>query len=165
MTTEVNMTTRGSTTAIAMLVGAAGAGALIWFAGRFDNATSHDYWLGTLLAAAAGLVVGISLRAGRMALAGLVVALLAVLAAAWVSLADQPTGGHVHQWSHDLGIGGVTSDLGVHVGVLVFGAAVLLGSAMQFVPRRSHVQAVAEPEQPTVVEDERLEEPSVRAVS
>ena len=159
------MTMRGSSTAITTLVGAAGAGALIWFAGRFDNATSHDYWIGILLAAAAGLVVGISLRAGRIALAGLVVALLAVLAAAWVSLADQPTSGHVDHWSHDLGIGGVVSDLGVHVGVLAFGAAVLLGSAIRFVPRRSPVQAVEPAQRPAVVEDERLEEPSVHAVS
>ena len=49
-----------------------------------------------------------------------------LLVTVWVALATQPTRGHVTNWSHDLGIGGVVSDLGVHVSVLAFGACVVV---------------------------------------
>jgi hypothetical protein len=102
--------------AMALLVGAAGAGALIWFAGRFDQPTLHDYWISLGLIGAAGLVLGLTRRAAVRAASG--VALVALFVTFWVALAVQPTGGHVARWSHDIGIGGVVHDLGIHVSVV-----------------------------------------------
>jgi hypothetical protein len=59
----------------------------------------------------------------------MIAALVPLLVTIWVALATQPTGGHAANWSHDLGIGGVVSDLGVHVSVLVFGACVITATA------------------------------------
>ena len=118
------------TRAMTMLIVAAAAGALVWYAGRFDGTTSHDYWISLGLIAAAGLIVG--LAAGLytvQAAASLIAALVPLLVVIWVALATQPTGGHVTNWSHDLGIAGVVSDLGVHVSVLAFGACVIVATA------------------------------------
>ena len=43
------------TKAMTLAVAVAAAGALIWFAGRFDGPTSHDYWIALGLIAAAGV--------------------------------------------------------------------------------------------------------------
>ena len=83
--------------AMELLVGAAGVGALIWFAGRFDEPTLHDYWVSLGLIAAAGLVLGLTRRVAVRAASGL--ALVALFVTFWVALAVQPTGGHVANWS------------------------------------------------------------------
>lgn len=135
--------------AMALLVGAAGAAALVWLAGRFNHATSHDYWLSLGLIACAGLVFGLgqwaAVRAGSA-----VVAAAVVLSTFWVALAEQPTGGHVARWSHDIGIGGVVHDLGVHVSVLAFGAAVIAASATVGVARRRRASLPASVSEPTL---------------
>ncbi len=115
------------TRAMTMLIAAAAAGALTWYAGRFDGSTSHDYWISLGLIAAAGLIVGIALRAYA---ASLIAALVPLLVTVWVALATQPTHGHVTNWSHDLGIGGIVGDLGVHVSVLAFGACAIVATAV-----------------------------------
>ena len=53
-----------------------------------------------------------------------------LLVTVWVALATQPTHGHVTNWSHDLGIGGIVGDLGVHVSVLAFGACAIVATAV-----------------------------------
>ena len=118
------------TRAIAMLVGTAAAGALIWYAGRFDATTSHDYWISLGLVSAAGLVFGLGLLVLGVDLPAAIVTLVAVLVVIWVALANQPTHGHVTNWSNDLGIGSVVRDLGVHVTVLGFAAGVAVASAI-----------------------------------
>jgi len=130
------------TRAIAMLVGAAAAGALIWYAGRFDAATSHDYWISLGLVSAAGLVFGLGLLVLGVDLPAAIVALVAVLVVLWVALANQPTHGHVTNWTNDLGIGGVVRDLGVHVSVLGFAAGVAVTTTIA-VFRRSPAEAPA----------------------
>jgi hypothetical protein len=125
-----------------LLVGAAGAGALIWFAGRFDEPTLHDYWISLGLIVAAGLVLGVTRRVAVRAASG--VALVALFVTFWVALAVQPTGGHVARWSQDIGIGGVVHDLGIHVSVLAFGAAMIAASAVRVVRwRRASLPAAA----------------------
>ena len=131
------------TRAMTMLIAAAAAGALIWYAGRFDGSTSHDYWISLGLIAAAGLIVGIALRAYA---ASLIAALVPLLVTVWVALATQPTHGHVTNWSHDLGIGGVVRDLGVHVSVLAFGACAIAATAASLPGlRRAPVTADGDP--------------------
>jgi hypothetical protein len=140
-----------------MFVGAAAAGALIWFAGRFDALTSHDYWISLGLIAAAGLVLGLALRSYEAQAAGLVVALVVLAVAIWVALATQPTGGHVANWSHSLGIGGVVHDLGVHVAVLAMGAGVVVATAVGLTRRSPAETPVVEREvAPAVPAEERL---------
>ena len=78
-----------------MLIGAGAAGALIWYAGRFDGATSHDYWISLGLMAAAGLIVGLAVGVyTAQAAASMIAALVPLLVTIWVALATQPTGGH-----------------------------------------------------------------------
>lgn len=127
---------------VALLFGGAGAGALIWFAGRFDEPTLHDYWISLGLIVAAGVVLGCARRVALRAASG--VALVALFVTAWVGLAVQPTGGHVARWSQEIGIGGVVRGLGVHVSVLAFGTAVIVASAVRVVSwRRASVPAAA----------------------
>ena len=137
---------RTPTRVSALLFGTAAAGVLIWLAGRFDGQTRHDYWISLGLVAAAGLVLGIAhLRPAADRRGGLLVALPAAGVAVWVALAAQPTGNDVMRWSRDIGIGGVVRNLGVHAGVLAFGAALVVGTAAVLLPRRSHATAT-EPE-------------------
>jgi hypothetical protein len=138
-----------STRVTALLAGAAAAGVLIWFAGRFDGPTQHDYWISIGLIAAAGLVLGlVHMRWGADRGGGMLVALPVLAATIWVVLAAQPrAGGSVRTWSHDIGIGGVVRDLAVNVHVLSFGAALLVGTTAALVRRRVVATApVAEPE-------------------
>ena len=129
---------RTSTRVTALLAGAAAAGVLIWFAGRFDGPTQHDYWISIGLIAAAGLVLGLAhMRWGADRGGGMLVALPVLVATIWVVLAAQPrAGGNVRTWSHDIGIGGVVRDLAVNVHVLSFGAALLVGTTAALVRRR-----------------------------
>ena len=154
---------RTPTRALAVLIGAAAAGALIWFAGRFDRPTSHDYWISLGLVAAAGLVLGFAQRAQAMPAGGLLVSLAVMIVTVWVAIAVQPSSGDVSRWSHDIGIARVVNDLGVHVGVLAFGTGVVLGSVAGLVRirRRAALHAAAPDE---VAAEDRLPEPSVHAV-
>lgn len=149
--------------ALAVLIGAAAAGALIWFAGRFDRSTSHDYWISLGLVAAAGFVLGLAQRVQAMQAAGLLVSLVVAIVTVWVAFAAQPSPGDVSRWSHDIGIGSVVNDLGVHGSVLAFGMGVVVGSVAGFVRIRRTAAAPATVQDEVVAED-RLAEPSVHAV-
>lgn len=148
------------TKAMTLAVAVAAAGALIWFAGRFDGSTSHDYWVSLGLIAAAGLIVGIALRAHGQA-ASPIVALVSLFVTLWVAIADQPTHGHVTNWSHDLGLGGVVSDLGAHVSVLAFGACLVVATAAGVV-RRSRASVPAVDGEPVASAREPDPEPTLR---
>jgi hypothetical protein len=157
---EVNPMPTSPTRSLVGIIGIAGAGALIWFAGRFDGATSRDYWISLGLVAAAGLAFGASqrLRVALPAAAPILVAALVV--AIWVGLSGQPTGGHVHTWSRDLGIGGVVARLAAHVGVLTFATAALLAAAAGALPRPRPLPVREEEVAPTdepVLEDSDAE--------
>jgi hypothetical protein len=145
------------TKAMTLAVAIAAAGALIWFAGRFDGPTAHDYWISLGLIAAAGLIVGVALRAHAAQAASPTVTLVSLLVTTWVAIANQPTHGHVTNWSHDLGIGGVVSDLGVHISVLAFGACVVVATAAAL-PRRSRASVPAVDGEPVAPERERERE-------
>ena len=148
--------------AMAMLAAAAAAGALIWFAGRFEHQTRHDYWISLGLLAGAGLVLGIARRGRRLRAGGVVIALAALLVGGWVALALQPgAGGDVSRWSREIGVAGVVNDLGVNVGVLGLAVGVVVGSSVGFVGRRRRAPEAAVA--PTAAVEEHSSEPSVHA--
>jgi hypothetical protein len=121
------------------LLGAAGAGALLWLAAaHVDRSTTGGYWAATGFVAAAGLVFGLSQLRGTgghppaMLLFGFVPVLIV---AGWVIVAMQPggtwTSDHVQAWSGDIGVGSVVRALGTWVGVLAFGIGATLAAAAE----------------------------------
>jgi hypothetical protein len=129
-----------------MLLGVAAAGALIWYAGRFNASTEHDYWISLGLVSAAGVVFGLGLLVFDANLAMMIVAIVATLVVVWIALASQPTHGHVTNWSNSLGIGSVVRDLGMHVTVLGFAAGVAVATVIgAFRRSAAPVEAVDRP--------------------
>ena len=128
----------------ATLLGAAGAGALLWLAvAHVDRSTTGGYWAAYGLVAAAGVVFGLSqLRGGgghppAMLLFGF---LPVLIVAGWVILGMQPSSNwfarHVRSWSDDIGILDVVRSLGTWLGVLAFGIGATLASALEPFDRR-----------------------------
>ena len=128
--------TRGTIT----LLGAAGAGLLVWLATQVDDGSTGGYWAVYGLVAAAGLVMAFSQILGgwtkwgwpRMSLNVFLLAFVPVLVAAgWVVIAHQPHGNwfraHVLNWSSDIGILGLVRDLAEYVAVLAFGVGLVFG--------------------------------------
>jgi hypothetical protein len=128
--------TRGTIT----LVGAAGAGVLVWLATQIDDGSNGGYWAVYGLIAAAGLVMAFSQILGgwtkwgwpRLSLNVFLLAFLPVLVAAgWVVVAHQPDSNwfraHVLNWSDDIGILGLVRDLTEYVAVLAFGIGLVFG--------------------------------------
>jgi hypothetical protein len=90
--------TRGTIT----LLGAAGAGVLVWLATQVDDGSNGGYW-----------------------------AVYGLIAAAGVVIAHQPDANwfrsHVLGWSDDIGILGLVRDLTEYVAVLAFGVGLVFG--------------------------------------
>jgi hypothetical protein len=121
------------------LLGAAGAGALLWLAAaHVDRSTTGGYWAAYGLIAAAGLVFGLSqLRGGgghppAMFLFGF---LPVLIVAGWVIVGMQPNSNwfadHVRSWSRDIGVGDVVRSLGTWLGVLAFGIGATFAAAVE----------------------------------
>jgi hypothetical protein len=135
------------------LLGAAGAGALLWFAGaHVDRATTGGYWAAIGLVAAAGLVFGLSqLRGGGGHPPGMLLFgfLPVLIVAGWVIVGMQPNSNwfshHVRSWSSDIGVGGVVRALGTWLGVLAFGIGATLAAAVE--PFDSRRRQLARPVQ------------------
>jgi hypothetical protein len=130
--------TRGSIT----LLAAAVAGLLVWLATQIGEGSNGGYWAVYGLIAGAGLVMAFSQILGgwtkwgwpRLSVNVFLLAFIPVLVAAgWVLLAQQPDSnwfrGHVVDWSGDIGIRGLVSDLGEYVSVLAFGIGLVFGFA------------------------------------
>jgi hypothetical protein len=128
--------TRGTIT----LLGAAIAGFLIWVATTINNGTNGGYWAVYGIIAGAGLVMALSQLIGgwtkwglpRMSLNVFLIGFLPVfVAAGWVLLATQPDANwfrdHIRNWSGDIGIDGLVSDLATYIGVLGFGIGLVFG--------------------------------------
>jgi hypothetical protein len=128
--------TRGTIT----LIGAAGAGLLVWLATQIDDGSNGGYWAAYGLIAAAGLVMAFSQILGgwtkwgwpRLSLNVFLIAFVPVLiAAGWVVIAHQPDSNwfraHVLNWSDDIGILGLVRDLTEYVAVLAFGVGLVFG--------------------------------------
>ena len=140
--------------ALFTLAGVAVAGLLIWIASNFDLGQTSDFWAIMGLLAGAGLALGLSQLLGgwtkwgvpRVSSAVLLLAWLpTLLAAGWILLATQPTGGwqqsRFESWSDTIGLLGFARDLGL------FSAAIALafGVVTAFIfdttgPRERHVE-------------------------
>lgn len=141
--------------ALTTLVGAAAAGALIWFVPHFDRTSPGGYWAAMGFFAAAGLLLGVAQLRGRDGnpLAMFFVVFVPVLiAAGWVLIGTQPGGdwfvNHIRSWSGDMGIAHAVHNLGEHVAVLAFALGLIFG--LTFEPamirrRRTVAAAVVEP--------------------
>jgi len=128
--------TRGTVT----LLSAAVAGLLIWLATQVNDSTNGGYWAVYGLIAGAGLVMAFSQILGgwtkwglpRLSINVFLIGFLPVLVAAgWVLLATQPDANwfrdHVRDWTGNIGIQGLVSDLGEYVSVLAFGLGLVFG--------------------------------------
>jgi hypothetical protein len=123
------------------LVGAAGAGVLLWAAAQIGRHTTWGYWAAYAVVAAAGLVLAVSQLRGRtghppaMFLFGF---LPVAICGGWVLVAMQPHDtwlrGHILTWSSNIGIHGIVMDLGTWIGVLAFGIGYTLGATLEPMP-------------------------------
>jgi hypothetical protein len=137
--------------AVFTLIGAGGAGFLVWIATQIGHSTSGGYWAAYGILAGAGLVLAVAQRAGQgglpaAPLAGFFLGFLPILiAVAWITAAGDPGSNwlhrHVWSWSGDLGIQGGIKDLLEYVGVLAFGAGVVLGTTIGPAARRREATA------------------------
>jgi drug/metabolite transporter (DMT)-like permease len=126
------------------LLGAAGAGVLLWAAAQIGRDTTWSYWAAYAVVAAAGLVLAVSQLRGRtghppaMFLFGL---LPVAICGGWVLVAMQPHDtwlrGHILTWSSNIGIHGIVMDLGTWIGVLAFGIGYTLGATLEPMPVRA----------------------------
>lgn len=127
----------GITRGVSTLVGAAVAGFLIWLAAQLGTGSSGEYWATYGVIAAAGLTIALSQILGGWTKGGwprispgvLLLGFLPVLVVGgWVLLARQPADFfNTSNWSRDLGIYGVVSDLGELLAAVAFGVGLTFG--------------------------------------
>jgi hypothetical protein len=140
----------GLTRGISTLAGAAVAGILLWSATQVGAETTTEYWATYGLIAAAGLAIALSQILGgwtkwgwpRLSLGVFLLGFLpALLAGGWVLLARQPADWmNTSNWSRDLGIHGLVSDLGNILPAIAFGVGLTFGLVFDTAgPRREVV--------------------------
>ena len=161
--------------ALTTLLGAAAAGALIWFVPHYDRWATGGYWAGMATFALAGVVLGVAQLRGREGSPRalfLIVFVPVLVAAGWVMLAAQPQGNwirdHVLSWSGDIGVGHVVHNLGEHVAVLAFGIGLVFG--LTFEPamirrRRKVVTTAVSPAETTLMPAVEPPAPTSRTVA
>jgi hypothetical protein len=141
----------GVTRAISTLAGAAVAGILLWFATQIGTEETGEYWATYGLIAVAGLTMALSQILGgwtkwgwpRFSLGVFALGFLPVLVAGgWVLLARQPADWmNTSNWSRDLGIYGLVSDLGNILPAIAFGIGLVFGFSFDTDgPRREVVE-------------------------
>ena len=140
----------GVTRGISTLAGAAVAGILLWFATQVGAETASEYWATYGLIAAAGLTMALSQILGgwtkwgwpRFSIGVFLLGFLPVLVAGgWVLLARQPADWmNTSNWSRDLGIHGLVTDLGNILPAIAFGIGLTFGLVFDTAgPRREVV--------------------------
>lgn len=131
----------GLTRGLMTLIGVALAGGLIWFAGWIDARDSTgEYWAAMGLVAGAGLVMALSQLLGGWTKWGVPAVspnvfafafLPALVVGGWIVVAAQPTENEarrrVLEWSSDIGIGGIVTDMVTMVGAIAFGLGLVFG--------------------------------------
>jgi len=149
----------GITRGIATLVGAGVAGFLLWLAAQIGTGSAGEYWTTYGLVAAAGLTIALSQILGgwtkwgwpRLSGGVFLLGFLPVLVTGgWVLLARQPADFfNTSNWSRDLGVAGVVSDLGELLAAVAFGVGLTFGLTFDTSgPRRAvevHETAVERP--------------------
>lgn len=140
--------------ALFTLAGVAVAGLLIWIASNFDLAQTSEFWAVMGLLAGGGLALGLSQLLGgwtkwgvpRVSAAVLLLAWLPTLVAAgWILLATQPTGGwqqsRFESWSDTIGILGFVRDLGPFAAAIALAFGVVTAFIFDTTgPRERHVE-------------------------
>jgi hypothetical protein len=130
----------GLTRATTTLIGAGVAGLLLWFATQISNDHIGGYWARIGLVAGAGLVMALSQLLGgwtkwgwpRLSLPVLLTAFLPVaFVSLWIVLAGEPSNGwfhtHVLEWTRDIHVSGLVTDLLFYIPVLAFGTGLVFG--------------------------------------
>jgi hypothetical protein len=130
----------GVTRATTTLLGAGGAGLLIWIATQISNDHVGGYWARIGLVAGAGLVMALSQLLGgwtkwgwpRLSLPVLVIGFVPVaVVSLWIILAGEPSNGwfhnHVMSWTGDIHVSGIVTDLLYYIPVLAFGTGLVFG--------------------------------------
>jgi hypothetical protein len=135
---------------LAMALGAAAAGGIVWAAGAYaDRGATGGYWATLGIVAGGGLVLTlVALLSGRPQGGGprfspgtfLLAFVPAVVVVAWIVVALEPHGNtardHLLNWSGDIGIRDVVTDFRGLVPVLAFGLGSLLGFSLAGAPAR-----------------------------
>ena len=140
----------GVTRGLSTLAGAAVAGVLLWFATQIGAETAGEYWATHGLIAAAGLAMALSQILGgwtkwgwpRFSVGVFLLGFLpALVVGGWVLLARQPADWmNTANWSRDVGIFGVVSDLGSILPAISFGLGLTFGFSFDTAgPRRAVV--------------------------
>lgn len=173
---------RGLTRGAATLIGVAVAGFLIWWGGSAlpadGEATVGEFWWAVGLVAAAGLAVAFSqliggwTKWGRPHISGnvfLLGFLPALIAGGWAVIAaesgDHWLGGHVRNWSDDIGLETVVGDLAKVWPAIAFGVGLVFGLTFDTAgPRREPVPeeqrpAPAEPSAPAREQETLVQAP------
>jgi hypothetical protein len=135
----------GLTRATLTLIGVAAVGVLLWFATQIigndpSTASAGEYWATFGVVAAAGLVIALSQLlggwtkwgwpqiSGKVFLLGF---LPALVAGGWILAAQEPgdawLGRNIRNWSGDLGIEGLVSDLGLMIPAVAFAIGLVFG--------------------------------------
>lgn len=130
----------GMTRATTTLIAAAVAGLAIWIATQISNDHIGGYWARIGLVAGAGLVMALSQLLGgwtkwglpRLSAPVFILAFVpAAVASLWVILAGEPSNGwfhnHVLNWTADIHIKGLVTDLLYYIPVLAFGSGLVFG--------------------------------------
>lgn len=142
----------GITRGFSTLIGAAVAGFLIWLAAQMGSGSAGEYWAAYGLIAAAGLTMALSQILGgwtkwgwpRLSTGVFVLGFLPVLlVGGWVLLARQPADFfNTSNWSRDLGVDGVVSDLGELLAAVAFGVGLTFGLTFDTSGPRREVEDV-----------------------
>jgi hypothetical protein len=130
----------GLTRATTTLIAAGAAGLLLWIATQISNDHIGGYWARIGLVAGAGLVMALSQLIGgwtkwgvpRVSAAVFLTAFVPVaIVSLWIILAGEPSNGwfhnHVLNWSSDIHISGLVTDLLYYIPVLAFGTGLVFG--------------------------------------
>ena len=156
----------GLTRATTTLFAAGVAGLLLWLATQVNAEDLGGYWSRIGLIAAAGLVMALSQLLGgwtkwglpRLSVPVFLTAFLPVaFVSLWIILAGEPGNGwfhsHVLEWSRDIHVSGLVTDLIEVTAVIAFGAGLVFGFTFDTTGPRRHVEPPVE--EPPVEEERR----------
>jgi hypothetical protein len=140
----------GLTRATTTLIAAGVAGLLIWIATQIGSDDLGGYWARVGLVAGAGLVMALSQLLGgwtkwgwpRASIPVFVTAFVPVaVVSLWIIISGEPSStwinNHVQEWTRDIHVSGLVTDLQSYVPVLAFGTGLVFGFSFDTTgPRR-----------------------------
>ncbi len=144
------------TRAFATLLGVAAAGFLAWLTTRIGDGTNGEYWAAYGILAGAGLTIAVSQLVGGWTKWGrprfspsvfLLAFVPTLIAVGWILGFHQPGSNwlrsHTVNWSGDLGIADVVTDMGQLLTLLSFGVGLVFGLCFDTTGGRVAVTAPA----------------------